>query len=56
MKKLVKYFIILLLFLSVVVLTGCSNDEKLVALEQAIGDLQTNFEDIQYEKENHNFS
>ncbi len=51
MKTLVKYFIVVLLFLCVVVLTGCGNDDKLVALEQAIGDLQTNFEDIQYEKE-----
>ena len=47
MKTLVKYFIVVLLFLCVVVLTGCGNDDKLVALEQAIGDLQTNFEDIQ---------
>ena len=51
MKKLAKLFIILLLFLCAVVLTGCGSDEKLVALEQAIGDLQTNFEDLQYEKE-----
>ena len=51
MKTLVKYFIVVLLFLCVAVLTGCGNDDKLVALEQAIGDLQTNFEDIQYEKE-----
>ena len=51
MKTLVKYFIVVLLFLCVVVLTGCGNDDKLVSLEQAIGDLQTNFEDIQYEKE-----
>ena len=50
--KFMKFLVIVLLMLCAVVLTGCgSSDEKLVALEQAIGDLQMNFEDLQYERE-----
>ena len=51
MSKLIKFFTLILLVLCAVVLTGCGNDEKLVALEQAVGDLQTSIEEMQEEKE-----
>ena len=47
MSKLIKFFTLILLVLCAVVLTGCGNDEKLVALEQAVGDLQTSIEEMQ---------
>ena len=50
--KIMKFLVVVLMVFCAVVLTGCGgSDEKLLALEQAIGDLQTNFEDLQYEKE-----
>ena len=51
MRKFIKVLVLVLMVLFVVVLTGCGSDEKLLALEQAIGDLQTSIEDIQFEKE-----
>ena len=51
MRNITKFLFVLLMILCGMVLTGCGSDEKLIALEQAVGDLQTSIEDIQFEKE-----
>lgn len=51
MKKISKFLIIILIALCLIVLTGCNDGSKYIALEHAISDLQTNFEEIQLEKE-----
>ena len=51
MKRFIKCLVAVLMLICVVALTGCGNSNQYIALEQAIGDLQTTIEDIQLEKD-----
>ncbi len=51
MKNISKLLILLLTFVCIICLSGCTNNGDLVELEKAIGDLQTNMNELQDEKD-----
>lgn len=51
MKKISKFILPLLILILAMILTGCSNNDQYISLEKAIGDLQTNVEEMKQEKE-----
>lgn len=51
MKKISKFILPLLILILALILTGCSNNDQYISLEEAIGDLQTNVEEMKQEKE-----
>lgn len=51
MKKGLRFLVLLVICLTTMLLAGCGNDQKYISLEEAIGDLQTNVEEINQEKE-----
>jgi ribulose-phosphate 3-epimerase len=47
MKKFLKFFVLVLMFICAVVLTGCNdNSDDLISLEQSVTDLQTMIEEL----------
>ena len=52
MKKFLKFFVLVLMFICAVVLTGCSdNSDDLISLEQSVTDLQTMIEELQSDRD-----
>lgn len=51
MKKITKILLVLLVCVFTFSLFGCGNDDKLVALEQAIGDFQTTLSELQDDRD-----
>ena len=52
MKKFLKFFVLVLMFICAVVLTGCSDDsDDLISLEQSVTDLQTMIEELQSDRD-----
>ena len=49
--KIKKFLAIILVFVFAIILVGCSDNQKLIELEKAIGDMQTTLENIELDKE-----
>ena len=51
MKKIVRVLVLVLLIAFTFALVGCGNDDRIVALEKAIGDFQTSLSELRDEKD-----
>ena len=51
MKKITKVLVLVLLIAFTFALVGCGNDDRIVALEKAIGDFQTSLSELRDEKD-----
>ena len=51
MNKIIKCLVAVLMLMCVVALTGCGSDDKVIALEKSIGDLQTIISEIQEDRD-----